>query len=102
MVVVVVEGDVGSVVVLEVDMVGGTDAQLQSHPLKTKHSSQLLGVGSERSFSVVSEHRVSLLVIFKFCLPDIALFVPRYWCMWLSFAVCYMNLYTGVVYQNWP
>jgi hypothetical protein len=62
MVVVVVEGDVGSVVVLEVDMVGGTDAQLQSHPLKTKHSSQLLGVGSERSFSVVSEHRVSLLV----------------------------------------
>jgi hypothetical protein len=62
MVVVVVEGDVGSAVVLEVDMVGGTDGQLQSHPLKIKHSSQLLVVGSERSFGVVSEHQLSLLV----------------------------------------
>jgi hypothetical protein len=46
-----VEGGVGSVVVLlEVDTVGVMDAQLQSHPSKIKRSSQLLVVGSERSF----------------------------------------------------
>jgi hypothetical protein len=47
---VVVEGGVGSVVVLEVDTVGVMDAPLQSHPSKIKRSSQLLVVGSKRSF----------------------------------------------------
>jgi len=47
MVVAVVEGAVGSVVVLEVDMLGVTvAAQLLPHPLKIKLSSQAL-VGSE-------------------------------------------------------